>query len=336
MSRRANEQFVAKGFANFLNRTTGRIWTPSVDAIPNPNGRTYDCEFTSEGSRPIASDFFQLFASGSEQALQGARNRLISKLTAELHDQGVRGLYFETPFPEKKHVSPQWFSKTARAFRDAVMRDPNAEVYEVDGLYARRCGDHDGSVMFGHHWVSMHQPIEAAGYPLARILQKKKDQIAVEGHARYLIGTMAGMPVSVRDVIAACAFIDFSEYPSIDRIYFQTLDNEFTLVYDWEARQALEHGVLPENDELRRLVVVWVEVLMACKGPQGLDLALQISWDQGGTEWLSSGRELLKFEAHLLLQNSEWKTPRDYWEIHCGSVPLTLDGRRRVQPIRAA
>jgi hypothetical protein len=186
--------------------------------------------------------------------------------------------------------------------------------------------------------MSLHQPIEAAGYPLAAVLQDKNKQLAVNAHDRYLIGTMRGMPVRIEDVTASCAFIDFTQFANIDRIYFEALGDDFRLVYDRAARESMERGELPTAAEQRRLVVDWIEVLMGFHWPRGLELALQMKWDQGGTEWLSpGGRQILELESHLLLQsqNCEWSTPQAYWEIHKGPIPLVGDGRRRVQPIRA-
>jgi hypothetical protein len=339
MSRRSEEQAVIESFALYLKSTTGRTWTASDDEVPNPtNGRKYDCEFTSDGCLPVAADVFRLFPAGSEQALQGSRNRLISRLIDELRKEGVGGLFIETPFPEKKHVRPEWYKNVARQFRELIAHDPNAEVYEVDGLYARRCGAPDAPNFLGHHWMNGYQPIEAAGYPLAAILRDKNKQLAVDGHARYLIGTMRGMAVRVEDVTASCAFIDFTKFPNIDRIYFEAAGDDFRLVYDRAARESMERGELPTTAEQRRLVVDWIEVLMGFHWPRGLELALQIKWDQGGTEWLSpGGRVVLELESHLLLQpqNCEWSTPRAYWEIHRGRIPVIGDGRRRVQPILA-
>jgi len=338
MARRCHEQLIVESFARFLHKTTGRTWTPSPDEVPNPtNSKKYDCEFTSDGCRPIAADVFALYPLGSDQRVQGDRHKIIDKLTGELQNHGVGGLHIQTPFPEKKHVDAQWYKKTAREIRDAVTRDPNAQTFEVDGVTARRCGGLEEPIFFGHNWVSMHQPPEAAGYPLAQVLRDKKHQVDVAGHDRILIGTVSGMPVSLEDVTSACAIIDFSPLLTIDRIYFDASCDEFRLVYDRQAWEAMECGRLPSSAEERRLVTSWIEARMSFHWPSGLELALRISWNEGSTEWLSAGgRELLKLESDLLLRNCEWTTPKAYYEIHCGPVPLIGDGRRRVQPIAVA
>jgi hypothetical protein len=169
-------------------------------------------------------------------------------------------------------------------------------------------------------------------------LRSKKDQVAVDGHDSYLIGCLRGMPVQVDDVTAACAYLDFTSCPSVDRIYFEAPADEFRLVYDREAWEAMNRGLLPSHSEQRRLVIAWIEVLMSFRSHtrhrRGVELALQISWDQGGNAWLSpGGRELMDFESRLLLQDAEWTAPKAYWEIHRGPLPLEGDGRRCVHPI---
>src|ERR1700682_1093086 len=155
MSRRPEEQMVVESFARFLTRTTERTWVPSTDEVltrrNDPHSRKYDCEFTAERDRPIAADVFRLYPLGSYQKLQGDRHKIVNKLMAE----GVPPcLYFETPFPEKKHLSPKWFQETARAFREAATSDPAAEVYEFNGVQARRFGESTDPSVFGHQWVS--------------------------------------------------------------------------------------------------------------------------------------------------------------------------------------
>jgi len=336
MARRADEQLVLERFTQFLNQTTGRNWHASREEIPNPrNGKSYDCEFWSDGAAPIAAEISRLYPLGSYQEAQGARQNLIRKLTVELRAQGVGGWRVETPIPRKKHCNPAWFKSAARQFREAIEQNPGASLIEVDGFKAQPVGDAADPLYFQHHWHSAHQPIEAAGYSLVEILRNKNDQLDVQDHDHCLIVLSRGMPAEPQDVAAACAFIDFRQFPTIDRIYFEVVEGDFRLVYDREAHEAMEAGKLPADDERRRLVVQWIEERMSAHWPSALDLALRISWDERSTEWLSaSGRKLLEIEAHLLLQECGWGTPKAVWELHRGPVAAIRDGRRRIQPIR--
>jgi hypothetical protein len=336
MSRRDYEGPVLDSFTRFLNKTSGRLWTASSDEVLNPsNGKSYDCEFTSNGSRPIAVDVFRLFPRGSDQKIQSDRHKLIDKLAAELQSRGLGGLRIETPLPDKRNKRPQWYAEIGAQFQDAVAHDPNAERYEIDGVIARRYGGAAEPIFFAHHWMSGHQPIEAGGSPLAAILRDKKDQIDVADHDRFLIGTMRGMPVGHEYVTAACAFIDFTPFLTVDRIYLESGDDEFRLIYNRQAWEAMERGELPSEHSERSLVVDWIEARMACHWPSGLDVALRISWTQGSRDWLSpGGREFLKLESRLLLQNCGWATPLRYLSVHQGPVPVELDMRRPMKPIQ--
>ena len=157
--RRVEEQEVLQRFSAFLKRTTGWTWALSADEGENPNNRrNYDSEFTSHGCRPIAVDVFRVY-----QAAVISKFKVAGVESSTNH--GVGGLHITTPFPEKKHVDLRWYQKTAAAFSKAVARNPSAEVYEVDGVEARRCGGHEEPNFFSHGWMSMHQLIEAASQP---------------------------------------------------------------------------------------------------------------------------------------------------------------------------
>ena len=138
------------------------------------------------------------------------------------------------------------------------------------------------------------------------------------------------------DVTAACAFIDFDQYPNFDRIYFEESPGCFHLVYAREAYAAMERGMLPSDPALSKLVSYWLEARLAANSPGALELALQISWERHGIDWLSEGgRMMLELEAHLFLQNCSWETPKSFWKLFRGPVPLELDGRRKIDAIKA-
>jgi hypothetical protein len=333
MSRRPEEKPIIDSFTRFLARTSRKTWHPSDDEVTLTNGRSYDCEFASEGATPIAADFFRLFALGSDQKRVMQTAEVALKLSSALKKVGVDGVMFDAPSPQPKHLKPKWYQRTAGQIAERLAAEPTTEDFRIDGMRVTRIGGE--GIFSSSHKFSAFQPPEAAGSVLARIIADKNDQLDVPGHSRYLVGVNSGTPVDVKDLIAACAFIDFSGCDNIDRIYFQVGD-DFELVYDKRSRQGLEAGRLPCDSDGRLLAVTWIEEMMAAHWPEGLDLALRVSWDEGNTDWLSaSGRVLMETEALLLLQNCEWSAPKMMWELFRGPRPLIGDGRRVIRPIVA-
>jgi len=100
---------------------------------------------------------------------------------------------------------------------------------------------------------------------LDKLLKEKHDQLDFDGHQGILIVANEGCYAHARDVVDACAFIDFSRYPNVDKIYFEEVQGKFQLVYDREAWYAMEARKLPKGGEARVLVVGWLEVRLAKK-----------------------------------------------------------------------
>ena len=171
---------------------------------------------------------------------------------------------------------------------------------------------------------------------MAELLKKKHDQVYVPGHRAVLVVVNNGSRASAADVTDACAFIEFAEYRNFDRIYFEESPANFHLVYDREAHISMEAGRLPADAKARQLVSQWIDIRLARHCPSAMDIALQISWDQGSRMWLSnSGQENLLIAEQLFIQNCEWSTPRDLWELFRGPLRMIGDGRPTIRPIRA-
>ncbi len=338
MARRPEEQAAINEFVVHLDCETGLTWQPSAGEVQtSKNNRKYDCEFTCPGNVPIAAELCDLYPLGSHRGDQAKREKLIGRLRPEMVKAGLGGLMINLPPIEKKHVRPEWPRHAVAKIQETIQEqvaDLSCPV-DIEGLAIQRVADVSEDSVFVHSEFSGHQPIDAAGYPLAELLKNKHDQLDVDGHRRYLIVVNNGCRTHAVDVIAACAFIDFRGYPNFDRIYFQESPGRFQLSYDRRAYSAMETGSLPSDPEGCRLVARWIEVRLSGHWPGALDTALQISWYRHSTEWLSeAGRASLELEGQLFLQQCEWETPRVFWELFRGRVPRIADGRRHAQPIR--
>jgi hypothetical protein len=340
MARRPHEQKVIDRFAAHLGASTGRLWNASRDEVSTgKNARYYDCELTSPRATPIAADVCSLFPSGSHPKEQAKRARFSERLLAELRNVEVGGLMVETPPIQKKHAHRNWHKATAEKIRDVLSRQllsEQAVEIEVEGCSIKRIADDSESSFTYHSQFSGIQPVDGAGHPLAMLLRDKHEQLDVDAHDRYLIAVTDGWRAHAADVRDACAFINFDQYPNFDRIYFEESEGRFHLVYDRKAWHSMESGTLPEDEEGRRLVIPWLEARLSGGWPGALATALQICWQRHSCDWLTEGgRELLEMEAHLLLVNCEWETPRKLWEMFRGPVPTIVDARRKATPINA-
>jgi hypothetical protein len=338
MARRDLEQEVIDRFAEFLFKTTGRLWKPSADEVSTlKNKRKYDCEFTCSDALRIAADVCSLFPLGSHQGDQAKRQKLIARLTPEVRKHGLGGLMLTMPPVERKHAHPDWPRRAAAAIRKAVDLQPldrHSEL-EVEGFEIRRVGEAAEPSHFVSMTMSGYQPADAAGAALATLLENKHDQLDVDGHQRFLIVKNDGCRAHAKDVTASCAFIDFRQYPNFDRIYFEESEGHFQLVYDREAWAAMEAGRPSNESQQRQLVAHWLEARLSGHWPGALDAALSISWELGGADWLSEGgRACLELEADLFLQESDWDAPRQLMELLRGPGERIFDGRRRAHPIR--
>jgi hypothetical protein len=339
MARRPEEQAIIDRFAMLLATNTGRQWQPSATEVPTlKNDRKYDCEFTCPGKVPIAAEIASLFPLGSHQEDRAKRDKFARRLRSELEREGIGGLMLEIPVIQKKHRDAAWYRTVAVRLRKMLAQQTCSGDVEFEGFRFRRIADNAAPSSFYNYRFSGYEPSEAAGAALATLLSKKNDQLDVDAHRRILIAVNDGCRASAMDVLVSCAFIDdFHRYPNFDHIYFEESPGDFQLVFDRSAYFALEAGRLPNDIAGSRLVACWLEARLAGHWPRALDTALRISWDRGGTDWLSNdGRVYLELESHMFLQECPWKAPKRYWELLRGPMEVIGDGRRRARPISAA
>lgn len=247
---------------------------------------------------------------------------------------GIGGWRIWTPIPEKKHCDPAWHRQFARSFADKIQRNPAVEEIEVDGVKAKRYGESPDPLWFTHFWCNTAQPIAAAGHALASILHNKREQLDVEGHSRVLLLTPGGFPVQPDDLANSCAFIDTREFCSTDLIFYEFGPNNFELIFDRAAFEAVRAFRLPEGVQERALAVGWIEAQMTFKWPTGLSAALEISWDRGGRDWLTdSGRQIMEIEGQRFLSECPSNALRDYWRTRGGELSAGIDARPAMRPI---
>src|SRR5260370_16581236 len=233
MARKTREEVVIDSFVTYLSEETRNMWQPSGDEVGTlRNNRKYGCEFKWDGQMPSGVEICCIFPRGSHPDEKAKRAGLIKRMKPELKRQGVGGLMLELPPIQKKHVNPMWPRQAAAKIRSAIENHSDGSPIEVEGFNVTRIGEDSDSCFFVHSHFSAYQPIEAAGYALTEQLKNKHDQLDVDGHRRFLITVNDGCRAHARDVVAACARIDFRLYPHFDRVYFEESPGRFFLVYD--------------------------------------------------------------------------------------------------------
>lgn len=308
--------------------------------MPNRLGtRKYDCEFTAEGCISVAADICALYPTGSSPKAHAVRATSDSRLMSCLQQLGVGGILIDPPPPRRSHANGKWHQWVARRIRDQLQSSDFSQTshrFEVDGCTIQPYGSPTDPITCRHFAFSCADPTRSAGEALAALLQKKNDQLDVCDRDRILILTNAGTMTTAAELTRAAAFIDFSIYTNIDRIFFEECTSDFHLIYSAKAWKSLYAPKLPDDQQERDLVTKWLTARLSGNYEHAFESVVELCCELHSTDWLTeSAKTALEMEIPIFLHNSMWDAPRRLWSYFCGPLPAIRDARRKQGEITA-
>jgi len=203
--------------------------------------------------------------------------------------------------------------KVAEEIAQAIKSNETVDKFEHGGFEFIKIKDFD-TVGFSYH--SGARSIDPRGTVVKSFndkLPKKNKQVGVLDHERILLSINWAMFVDGIDVIRALSGFDFSEFPNVDKIFFERREGEFVIVYDRSVVEAIKNKHPLSGSSSIQLMLQYARYQLGEKKPEAFEYVKKMTTLFGSIDWLADnfakenlamyGEELLKDD---LIEDAMW------------------------------
>ncbi len=303
------EEEAIERFRNFLGRE--RTLTYAItgrDVVVNPStGENFDYQLQTQDGTKVAVEIFRLVESGEDLAKWKIWRSVIDHLKNELLSRGIKGYFISTPeFAVKKRDIAAYSLQLAGEIEKAV-KSTAEEKFEYAGFSFSKMKD-TSTVVFSTGTAGRSiDPRGTAASKFGEKLPKKNQQVAVLDHERILLVVNWAIIVDGEDAIRALSGFDFSKLQNVDKIFFESRENEFVLIYERGIVEAIKNKQLVNDQPLAHLILQYARYQLGDKNQGAFDYVKEITKLTGNIDWLDDDgakENLVSFGEELVTKDS--------------------------------
>jgi hypothetical protein len=195
----------------------------------------------------------------------------------------------------------------ADQLEQAMKANAGAREFEVNGFFVAKI-EGLGTVTFSTFGKA--GAVNPPGIALAALeskLPNKNNQLAITGHERVVLIVNWALIVGTNELIEACSQIDFSRFPNIDKIYFESRTERVHLVFDRALFRSFETLAEPPSADLEPLYFRWLEYLLVRREPKAFELVKKLAGQRGSLRWLPVySRQQVVLYGEGLIKTNDW------------------------------
>jgi len=291
----AKEQWEEEAVERFIQHLSdSRSQTYGItgrDVVVNLlTGENFDYQLQDERGEKLAVELFRMVENGDELAQSRVWHTMAGYIREEIQKKGLKGYLVYTP---------QFFVKKAEMKTLAIQQ---GDIIE-QGIAA-----HNGEKEFTHGGYEFHRiesletislsysrgarSVDSRGTATSSFagkLPKKNRQVDIENHERIIVVVNWAYFVDATAAIRSLSSFDFSQFANVDKIFFETRQGEFSLVYDQAVIEAIETRSNVTNPDALKLLVEYLDHQLNDKNIEAFEFIKTISDSSGNLDWLTNG-----------------------------------------------
>ncbi|HTS38879.1 MAG TPA: hypothetical protein VMH04_24605 [Candidatus Solibacter sp.] len=310
MPKEQHEEEAILRFATYLRATTGIGYGVTGRDVPVASGQNYDYELTRANGDKLAVELFRLIESEEDFKRQRAWGRVIEKLKQEVAQRKLKGYMVSTPvFTYRKRDLDAYVSQQANAIENAISNDGDKEQFSAGGYEFNKIANLE-TILFSYSpGARAINPSGTALEQFARLLPVKNGQLEAPGHSRCLLVANSAIFVDPGDAIKALTNVDFSTFPNIDLIFYETTPGEFSVIFSRSVYEAIREPAEVTDPRLIPLRNQCLRFMLADKKNEAFEYIKAMSTASGNMGWLDDPEARMNAVMHVEARLKEYDQP---------------------------
>jgi len=258
------------------------------DVVVNPDSKeNFDYQLQNENGQKVAVELFRMVEKEEDLAKSKVWHKVTGFLKEAIKKKGLKGYLIYTPqFFVKKSEMEAYAKKMADVVEKGIKDNPTADEFVHEGFKFHKVPSFEAISLSYSEGARSVDSRGTATISFASKLPKKNKQVDIADHERILLVINWSFFVDSRAVIKALSSFDFEQFKNVDKIFFESKQGEFSLVYDRVVIESIKTQTKIENPQTLELLIQYLIHQLNDKNKRAFDYIKTIGSSVGNLDWL--------------------------------------------------